>query len=225
MLVCTEWCAVVRGLPNEWNKIFKEYQDKLYYDEDLYDAKRYTRLIVQRELDVLQNDYLALGIPQIETCISDLDGEEMSVVTMHNFPLEIRAFMCAYLRTPHMQVHLYRPQIMTIIYEAQVKFLREKFTKSDASGVVLLSPLCYSEYMNYKKSYHNVLCYVNVIDKALEEEYPHDSERYIVLELQKSQDLQKLIIPYYENNSDLPRQCQGLANAFDILVQNHYLTF
>jgi hypothetical protein len=229
--VCRKWLRILKSrYLSDWAILIEQYTSLLYYDEGIYDAHHYTRLILRQEYRELRSAYPRLSIPQLFRELSDLvDDEWMVMVVPALLPLDVRAFMHTYLQRTHHLLRLYPPGYLGEIAAAQSSYLRKRLSGENSSlqGLVLYYPICYSSYSpNDDTSRVQVVCYANVIDEELEREYPPSQERYLNITLNlpssdwktHSQELPKFLQELTEHRADQTGNMQSLPNALELIL-------
>lgn len=238
-------------------KFYKEITQKLCYDSKVYDQYYYRRLVIQNNILQIFQKYKEITIPSISSCYTDLDDndddfqEKMYFVNEEPIPIEFNIFLHEYKKSPSVHVRPYPPELIQQIILKQRenirRFLINMGEKLDLHGISYLVPLCYSKHYpsHYRDGqYINVLCYINLIDKELEPEFPEPCERYITF-IVEMDDLDNVNNHYlaikkflnkisrsvstsdsaskvneYYYPQDLARSAQSFEKCFDILIQN-----
>lgn len=257
--LCSKWKQTIEYESSEVERLLKYQQEivkKLFYDTNTYDQYHYKRKIIKNTLIPWFPKYKELQIPFINSCYMDLDfddePEKVYIVCEENIPNEFRIFIQEYYNSPTVYVKLYPPEIIKkSIMEHKNKLRDYLINMSDGKlelyGRIFLVPLCYSKHykIHYKdKQFVNILCFINVVDKELESDFPEMHERYIVLtiELEDLENnefhyelLQKYLmsisksivsdnsqdkIPDYYYPQDVAQNAQSFDKCFDLLIQN-----
>lgn len=256
--LCKSWKNTIETESDDVQHILKyqlSMRDKLKYDKEIYDQHHYKRQIIKNILEPLLPKYHELKIPFIDSCYMDLDfidpaeSEKCYYVGEHSIPYEFMVFLREYYDSPTVYVKIYTPEIIKKVITDHKNKLREYLClyteKPELYGIIFLVPLCYSKHYreHYKdKQFLNILCYINLIDKNLADDFP--DEKYIVLTvdiddledndahysiMQKylasitksitSDKVQDKIADYYYPQ-DLAQNAQSFDKCFENLIRN-----
>ena len=176
----------VRSVLDFRNKL----QQILYVNPDIYDENYYKRQVLRMELIEEVKQYRELTIPTITWCLSDFEednsGEKIYFVSARAAPREFRLFAQIYCHTPNIKIRVYPHKIISKIHLEQSSMIGEYVQNTRGSNIMLFTPLCYAKH--YRKNlkdrqYITVLCFVNVIDADLDQDFPDEDERFTTITL------------------------------------------
>lgn len=257
--ICKQWKYIIENESSIINRLLTykiEINKKLFYNKTNYDQYHYKRIIIKNILIPLFPQYQKIKIPFINSYYMDLDDMEIQdkvyFIGDENIPIEFSIFLQEYYNSPTVYIRIYPPNIIEKNIIEHKNKLREriinmKIDKPDLYGIIFLVPLCYSKHYrsHYKdKQFINILCYINIIDKDLESDFPETYERYIVLNIELNDlennelhydtlfkylmDISKSIISNDPQNKlkdyyypqDLAYNAQSFEKCFDVLIQN-----
>jgi hypothetical protein len=165
----------------------------LYYDPEIYDKYTYRRNMLKREINVMYDKYHELTIPTIGWCVEDLDldsdePEKVYYVDSQGLPSEYYILLSEYAKSPSILVRLYAPEMLEQLSKSQTNFVRGTSAavsgQFQASKLILLHPIAYTKHYRTSlkdKQYVAVVCYVNLLDEDLNNDFPDEMERYLVL--------------------------------------------
>jgi hypothetical protein len=229
--LCQWWCAEIgetafcSALIAKHKAIF----NLLNYDREIYDEFYYQRHILQNDFLELKSSYESFKLPRVETMMSDLDDEKVSYISSVEIPVDIKIFFYEYFQNISIVINLYTADVIKKTIANQTGYLRNLiYTKGIDSILftVLFMPFCHTTHIknNIRDSnYSNILCFCNVVDTSIENEFPNIDERYIILQMDPMETLESFLIEKTETikiSSSLyfVSQLMDLATAIETLL-------
>lgn len=187
--VCKSWRDIVESGTETGDLIRFQIQlrEKLQYDKSCYDQLYYKRLLILNALTPAIDKYRKLEIPQIVTSdnhklTSDLGG--MAFIQTRGMPNEFKILLQEYQNYPVVQVRLYGYKFIDRAISIGTNQIRDIIISGGKfDNMILFVPIMFSRHFRIylqNKQYITIACYINVIDPALEQEFPDESERFIV---------------------------------------------
>jgi hypothetical protein len=157
-------------------------QELLVYDKAIYDEHWYRRDMVHRKLSRDWNQYWQLRLPVVSICDIVLDDEILPqyIVDWFRMPDEYYVLLMILHEFPSPCVEMLDIEILRDLIHTQSKMLETLIlTMQDDTAldnVVLFVPIC-----RVIRDIGDVfICYVNVVDTLLENDFPMDQERFYV---------------------------------------------
>lgn len=174
-------------------KAFLELQGRvrqlLYYDPNIYDKYSYRRSMLKTEFQGYLPLYYEIGIPAIEWCREDLDGDSEEVIyyiAERSLPSEYFILLYEYMANPSVRIRLYPPEVIKNVTKVQIDYIRttsaSRVGQFQSSKIILLNPMGYSKHYRVglrDRQYVTILCYVNILDSDLLADFP--DERFLTL--------------------------------------------
>lgn len=173
---------------NTFTKVYRVCLESLYYDKSVYDQHYYERKL----LGELSEKYDEVSLPVINMDELQLDDEIILqyMVGRMAMPDEYHVFMRVYREYPSSIIRPVPIDVLIGVLESQLRVVSDlvmsAIDDASVSNLVTYCPICYSidkdNFASETKLMH-VLCYVNVVDKNLEIDFPIDSERFCIIDI------------------------------------------
>ena len=190
-LVSCQWDRLsITSCRELWRSLFKLHMTKrLAYDKQIYDQEYRPRELIRAHLDEIKHLYDNNYIPVTEIVEDDLFmGDDIVDIISDKLIEEFRMFLEIYREYPSTKVKIYPPSFLGRIAVDQLTMAR-KIVVNDQSlkNLVYFHPFCYSKH--YKGSatdsqFINVLCYVNIMDPDISEDFGDYDERFYVITIE-----------------------------------------
>jgi len=203
--------------------VFSVCTELLQYDRNIYDELWYKRQMVSIQLNNNKERYLKLTQPVI--IVDELDLGDMIIpqylVQQNLMPDEYYILLKILEEYPSCVVKMIDIEIITEIVKKQFVWL-EKIILSMADEhildrILLFLPICsiqHEENINY-------ICYVNVIDSLLEDDFPMDQERFILIDTLDALEEKTNLIRTSDETQYIPRNIASELTSFTkLLIKN-----
>ena len=195
----------------------------LQYDRTIYDEHWYKRQMISRKIKSERDRYLSIKVPVVTTCEIDLGDMILPqyVAEWRNMPDEYYVLLSVLEEFPSHLVTLLDSTVMHEIMQKQFKWLEQIIlTMLDDTAldrILLFIPIC-SIIQEETTSY---ICYVNVIDTLLEDDFPMDQERFLVIDSLDKIDEMTNMIRTSDETQYIPRNIASNLVAFTKLLITH----
>jgi hypothetical protein len=175
---------------NTFTRVYSTVCNILAFDKSQYDQYHYERMLLKSKIEADG----VLTMPVINTEELWLDETEFLdqfVVGHVSMPDEYHIFMNLWREFPSTTIRPVPLWIMRDILDVQHKkvevYVLDAFDDTSIANIVTYLPIVYStdaERFDDEPRYMHVLCYINVVDKNLETDFPVDSERFCIIDVQ-----------------------------------------
>jgi hypothetical protein len=222
----TAWRDAISGQISRLRTVSLVYStcfDLLSYDRTIYNEFWYKRRMINQQIVSAKEKYLAIKLPVIR--FTELDLGDMVIpqymAEWHNMPDEYYILLSILEDYPSCIVKPLELNMLNELVTKQFKWVEQIIlTMQDDSAldkIVLFIPICSIE----RDESINYICYANVIDTLLEDDFPPDQERFML-----AADLAKLdettqLIRTSDETQYIPRNvASGLSSFVKILIKN-----
>jgi hypothetical protein len=197
--------------------------DLLYYDRTIYNEFWYKRLMINQQIVSAKKKYLNIKLPVIR--FTELDLGDIVIpqfmVEWYNMPDEYYVLLSILEDYPSCIVKPLELNRLEAIVNKQFKWLEQIIlTMQDDSAldkIVLFIPICSIE----RDESINYICYANVIDTLLEDDFPHDQERFMITDDLAKLDETTQLIKTSDETQYIPRNiASGLSSFAKLLIKN-----
>jgi hypothetical protein len=200
--------------------VFGVCTELLQYDRTIYDELWYKRQMISRQLALDKEQYLRLTQPIIT--IEELDLGDMVipqyVVERTAMPDEYYVLLHILEEYPSSIVKMIDVARLTNIIDKQYAWLEQIIlTMQDDTAldrILLFLPICSIEHED-QTCY---ICYVNVIDSLLEDDFPMDQERFIMMDRLDGLDEKTNLIRTSDETQYIPRNIASDLTSFTKLM-------
>lgn len=176
----------------------------LQFDDTIYDSQCYSRKIAARYLVKNWKSYHDQRIPMILFDEIDLDDMILPQYSIGSraFPDEYYIILHVLRKYPSIIVELYSIDMLCDLIDSQKKQLERKILNmiddSDLNNIITFIPIV---VVSSGQQIH-ALCYCNVVDTLLEKDFPQDSDRFLIISIEKSVDWNTKLTEYLQIFSD-----------------------
>jgi hypothetical protein len=174
---------------NTFTRVYSTISDTLAFDKSQYDQYHYERMLLRNSFDAGE----ILTLPIINTEELWLDETEFLnqyVVGHVSMPDEYYIFMNLWREFPSTTLRPVPLGILRDILDVQRKKVEacvlNAIDDTSIANIITYLPIVYSmdaERFDDEPRYMHVLCYINVVDKNLETDFPVDSERFCIIDI------------------------------------------
>lgn len=165
-------------------------QDTLYFDATEYDGQVYKRRLLKKTLVDNKIKYAKIQLPWIDVWDIEEIGDQY-VVEWKKLPEEYYTFLELYEKFPSTRARLYPISLIQGIIKNQYDYLENLIftmdSPKDLSNIITFIPICYIKHFKQNpedNEFIMMICYVNVVDSELENEFPAIHERFFSIELE-----------------------------------------
>lgn len=195
----------------------------LQYDRAIYDELWYKRQMISREIAEYKERYLNITLPIIR--IDELDLGDMVipqyVVERHSMPDEYYILLRVLEEYPSCLVKPVDVNILEEIMQKQFKWLEQiilsMIDDTALDRILLFVPICsiaHEDQISY-------ICYVNVIDSLLEDDFPMDQDRFTKVDSLSCLDELTHLIRMSDETAYIPRNIASDLTSFaKLMVKN-----
>ena len=200
--------------------VFGVCTELLQYDRNIYDELWYKRQMISRQLLTEKEQYLSLKQPIIT--IDELDLGDMIipqyVVQQHAMPDEYYILLKILEEYPSCSIKMVDIGILTEILRKQFAWLEQIIlTMQDDTAldrILLFLPICLIKHEDCLR----YICYVNVIDSLLEDDFPMDQERFVMVDSLDELDEKTNLIRTSDETQYIPRNIASDLTSFTKLM-------
>jgi len=177
--------SVFRNLHKSYSRI-REY---LEYDLSEYDNQYYKRQILQTSLKNNSETYFNMKIPVLES-FEDPDMGIQCIVNYQKLPDSYYLFLSLYKEFPCTRVKLYPADwiqdMMVSNYDVLQSWVINMTNIHDLENIIMFIPICYAKHFKQNPEddqYIMLVCFVNVVDSSLDDDFPFINDRYYTIKL------------------------------------------
>lgn len=153
------------------------------YDKAIYDASWYKRKMLLASAEREYPQYITLQLPAVSIYDADLGDAIYQQYTISNMRFPDEYYILLYLMKvyPNTNIKLIPYQTLAQYLTTQSEWLEQiilhMLDDTELDNIVLFTPLCYTTIG--ETTYY--ICYANVIDSLIENDFPVDSDRFYII--------------------------------------------
>ena len=185
----------------------------LYYDQSIYDRYSYERQIIADKLGIAIKKYAGIKIPILRE-IDSWDSGVIYTTADRPIPNDILVFLHIYMRSPNVHIKIYLSETIGKVTTVHKARIQSGIEKKNTNNLILFMPICYSKHykLNYKdRQYITAICFVNVVDRTLDQKFPAD--RFIVIHFE--------LIDLEDNVENRVKMMEHVANMTNSILSEN----
>lgn len=195
------------------------------YDKTLYDAQWYQRKILLRQIEREYPIYLKLRLPAVSVYDADLGDAiyQQYAVADREFPDEYYILLYAFTLFPSSSIKVFPFLSLSKFLTTQSEWLEQlilhMLDATELDNIIQFIPIVYIK--NTTCSHY--ICYVNVVDSLIEEDFPTDSERFYMTTVKPDEDIYAILnqislkIKQHDETIYLPKNVASELLSFEKL--------